>query len=107
MLGGFGQMADECWRGWVRVARELLGPPDGLERAEDFAEAAARGELYWDLDRRGESAAPEQHDHARINGGNGDGGTGGGDGIVAAAPGEFAIIGSRAWFETVVSPTAR
>ena len=35
---------------WLRVAQSLIGRPSGLESDADFAEAAARGEVSWELD---------------------------------------------------------
>ena len=93
VLGGFGQMADECWRGWVRVARELLGPPSGLERPEDFAQAAARGELCWDLGLASEELPlnGRLRDSQPDSGGGGESGGGG----VIRHPGDFTLDMSR------------
>lgn len=49
VVGGVGQMADECWTKFVRAHRSLLGAPAGLEAAADFAAEVERGELRWEL----------------------------------------------------------
>ena len=60
VIGGFGTLADECWRKWATTFRTLLGPPSGLEAPADFTAEAKRGELTWQL--KPGTFAPERSD---------------------------------------------
>lgn len=49
VVGGVGQLANECWDKFVRAHRVLLGAPEGLDDDDEYAAAAKRGELRWEL----------------------------------------------------------
>lgn len=56
-----GVAAQQPWRDWLRVGKSLLGHPVGLEADAEFAEAAATGEVSWEVEYapKAEQSAPQ------------------------------------------------
>ena len=61
VVGGAGSLSDDCWSRWTSVYRELLGPPSGLERTDEYHAQARRGELMWHFDVEAMTAVARNH----------------------------------------------
>ena len=61
VVGGAGSLSDDCWARWTSVYRELLGPPSGLERTDEYHAQARRGELTWEFEVEAMTAVARHH----------------------------------------------